>query len=444
MSEHSTRKPRSRKAAERPKKPYSDYPLYPHPLGYWAKKVRGTMRYYGRWAKIVKGKLTPVPYEQGWQEALTLYKAQIDDHKLSRESRAKLVDGKLVQGETGVTVMDLCNRFLTEKQNRLDAGKLSARMFAEYKLTTDRLFATFGKNRLVTDFTAGDFSALLKALEDQYGPVRTGNEVQKVRTVFKFAYDEGLIEQPIRYGSQFKKPSATILRKHRAASGEKTFEASELRRLIDAAGVPMKAMLLLGINAAYGNHDIATLPRSALDLDGGWISYPRPKTGINRRVKLWPETVQAIGDTLAQRPEPRQESAEGLVFLTCRGRPWLVRGIANPVSVAARKLIKTVGIQHNHLAFYALRHTFRTVADAAKDPSAIRLIMGHTDSSIDATYTHSIEDARLEAVARHVHDWLWPTPAKQPANDKPAKPKPAPKKKQQEPSPVPALKLFAG
>ncbi len=39
-------------------------------------------------------------------------------------------------------------------------------------------------------------------------------------------------------------------------------------------------MLLLGINVGLGNADVAKLPVSAIDLEAGWLTYPRPKTGI--------------------------------------------------------------------------------------------------------------------------------------------------------------------
>ena len=153
----------------------------------------------------------------------------------------------------------------------------------EYKAATDRLVATFGKTRLVDDLAADDFEALRDAMAKQWGPVRLGNEIQKVRTVFKYGFEAGLIDKPVRYGPQFKKPSAGVLRRHRAKNGERMLEAEEVRRLLHKAGPQLKAMLLLGVNAGFGNHDIATLPLSALDLDAGWVNYPRPKTGIPRR-----------------------------------------------------------------------------------------------------------------------------------------------------------------
>jgi integrase len=397
MSGNSTGKPRSRKAADRPKKPYDEFPLSPHASGAWQKKIRGKIHYFGKWAKQVNGKLVRIDGD-GWKEALELYKAVADDLHAGRTPRAKADD---------LTVADLCNRFLTAKTRALEAGEIGRRMFDEYKAATDRLVATFSKTRRVDDLAADDFETLRDAMAKQWGPVRLGNEIQKVRTIFKYGFESGLIEKPVRYGSQFKKPAARVMRRHRAKNGERMLEANELRTLLEKANQPVKAMLLLGVNAGFGNHDIATLPLSALNLDSGWINYPRPKTGIPRRCPLWPETVAALREAIAVRPEPRQDDATGLVFVTTRGRPWLVKGIANPVSVAARNLMRTVGIHHAGIGFYTLRHVFRTVADAARDPVAIDLIMGHSDPSMAGHYRERIEDSRLKAVAEHVRQWLF-------------------------------------
>src|SRR5262249_29759770 len=327
MSSKSTRSRRSRKGpADQPKKPYPAFPLSPHASGAWQKKIRGKIYYFGHWARRVKGKLTRIEGD-GWKEALELYSAQADDLHAGRSPRAK-------SGEP--TLGYLCNLFLTAKLRRLGlpdkdikeladlptsewlpvlaakagAGhRISPRMCQEYKSTVDRLVDKFGKNRLIDDLRPEDFASLGNDLAKQYGPVRRGNEIQMVRTVFKFAFDNDLIKTPVRFGSEFKKPDTTELRKHRAENGEKMLEAADLRKLIKAASVPVKAMLLLGVNGGFGNHDVATLPMSALDLDRGWINYPRPKTGIPRRCPLWPETVEALRTTIAERPEPQQEEA---------------------------------------------------------------------------------------------------------------------------------------
>jgi len=86
MSE-STRTRRSQKAAGRPPKPYPDFPLYPHPLGYWAKKIRGRLYYFGRWGRVIGGTMTRVECD-GWKDTLELYKVQKDDPSAGRIPRS--------------------------------------------------------------------------------------------------------------------------------------------------------------------------------------------------------------------------------------------------------------------------------------------------------------------------------------------------------------------
>src|SRR5262245_36405646 len=45
----------------------------------------------------------------------------------------------------------------------------------------------------------------------------------------------------------------------------------------------MRAMVLLGLNAGMSNTDCAALELHHVNLDAGWLDYPRPMTGIPRR-----------------------------------------------------------------------------------------------------------------------------------------------------------------
>ncbi len=72
----------------------------------------------------------------------------------------------------GLTVADLCNRFLTAKLRQQTANELTARTFSEYRQTTDTLVADFGKDRLVDDLAAADFGRLRAAMAERWGPVR--------------------------------------------------------------------------------------------------------------------------------------------------------------------------------------------------------------------------------------------------------------------------------
>ena len=116
MKNDSTRKARLRKAADRPKKPYPDYPLTPHASGAWQKKILGKIFYFGKWARRVNGKLVRVEGDD-WKEALEEYKAVADDLHTGRTPRVR---------DDALKLADLCNRFLTAKLRKVESGELSA------------------------------------------------------------------------------------------------------------------------------------------------------------------------------------------------------------------------------------------------------------------------------------------------------------------------------
>lgn len=399
MSSDLTPKRRSRKSAiNRPPKPYPDFPLGPANNGCWQKRINGQLHYFGKWGRVRNGKLERLP-DDGWKDALDIYEAQKDDLYAGRTPRR-------LSGEE-LTLAELCNRFLTAKQRKLRSGELGQRMFDEYRQTCDLLIAAFGKNRPVDDVATEDFGSLRAEMAQRWGPTRLGNTITRIKGVFKFGFDNGLIKQPIRYGSEFDKPGKAVLRRHKAANGKNMMEVDAIRRLLDAAPVQIRAMLLLGLNCSFGPTDCATLPLDVLDLDGGWLDYPRPKTGIERRCPLWQETIQVLREAVDQRPEPRQERAKGLIFITVRGRQWISDNAAHPVTASVIALMKDVGVHRRGLGPYTMRHVFRTIADAARDPVAIDRIMGHSDNTMGARYRERIDDSRLQAVCRVVHDWLF-------------------------------------
>jgi integrase len=386
-----TRKPHKPK---KPNKPHKDFPLTAHPSGLWCKKVRGKSHYFGPWADH--------------QGALDRWLAEKDD----------LLAGRVPRSRAGVpTLVDLTNKFLKEKGDLRDAGELSPHYWNSLADVCDELVDAFGPNRLLTDLLPEDFAQLRVKWAERWGKTRLGAEITRTRTVFNYAYENRLIPAPIVYGSGFAIPSAKIMRQERNKRGEQMFEADELRRMIDAATQPLKTMLLLGINAALGNADIAKLPITAIDLDAGWMKYPRGKTGIMRRCPLWPETVQSLRVWLAQRPAPKDAANHDLVFITARGNAW-ERGTDNrAISHECRKLIDKLGIDGDRNEdegrnYYALRHSWRTIADKSRDEVAINVIMGHDDKKMANRYRERIDDERLQEVVDIVHGWLFAEPEK--------------------------------
>jgi integrase len=386
MSDSDSTTPAPAGKSQRPAKPYPDFPLFPHATRRWAKKIRGKLHYFGPWDDP--------------DGALAKYLEQKDALHAGRKPR---------EDTAGVTVKELCNRFLNAKRALVDSGELTKRSWQDYKDACDLSVSHFGKGRLVADLDPEDFAALRKKMAKKWGPVTLGNVIQRIRVAFKFAWDNGLIDRPVRYGQEFKRPSRKVVRIDRAKKGPKLFTADEIRRLLTAAGTAMRAMILLGINSGFGNADCGHLHLSAVDLEAGIIDFPRPKTGIARRCPLWAETVQAIREASANRPKPKKEEDAGLVFITKYGLPWAKDTADQTLAKEFGKLLRALGITGRAgLGFYTLRHTFRTVADEAKDQPAADYIMGHEVAHMSSVYRETISDARLKAVSDHVRAWLFP------------------------------------
>jgi integrase len=386
----------------RPRKPYPTFPLFPHRNGLWCKKIKGRFVYFGPWSD-------PDGALKRYQtEAADLHNGKTPADRLER-----------------LTVRDLCNKFLTSKKRLHDNEEITHRTFMDNYATCEVLYQLLGRDKIVDELTAGDFERLRAKMADRWGPVRLGNTIQRIRSVFKYAFDAGLVEKPIRYGPGFNRPSKKTLRINRAKNGLRMFEAAEIRALLDAAGQSVRAMILLGINAGLGNTDCSQLPLDALDLDRGWVNYPRPKTGVHRRCALWPETVSALREVLASRPKAKDADDARLLFLTRFGRAWIKitadrvepngDGIHKALHVVCddavtkefAKLTVGLGIHRPRLGFYALRHTFETIGGEARDQAAVDHIMGHSRDDMASVYRERISDERLRAVAEHVRQWLF-------------------------------------
>lgn len=377
----------NKSSRQKPLKPYPTFPLFAHLSGQWAKKIRSKLYYFGPWAYP--------------EDAHRKYLDQVDDLRAGRKPRAKDVDG--------VRIGQLVNAFLNSKLVLVQSGELTRRTFEDYKETGERFYAVLSAGRTVSDLQPADFEQLRQAFPSTWGILRVSNEIQRVRSICRYAYDQGMIDAPLRFGQTFRKPSQKALRRLRRSKPRRMFSASEILQLLQHASVTMRAMILLGINCGYGNNDVATLTLSSLDLDRGWVGHSRPKTGIERRCALWPETIRAVREVIAHRPKSKSPEYGDLLFLTRTGDRWYKPTVDNPVAKAFAKVLRRAKVERPGIGFYGLRHGFETIGGAAKDQVAVDFIMGHAPPSNDMSdrYREDIEDFRLKDVTDHVHRWLF-------------------------------------
>jgi hypothetical protein len=106
-------------------------------------------------------------------EALTEWLRVKDDLLAGRQARPKV---------DGITIADLCTQFLAAKENKLDAGELSPLTFRTYRSTAERLTAAYGRNRVASDISVGEWQTLRASIAKTHGPIAIGNEIQRIRS----------------------------------------------------------------------------------------------------------------------------------------------------------------------------------------------------------------------------------------------------------------------
>lgn len=386
----------------KPDKPRANFPLTAHPNGTWCKKINRKVYYFGGWSDP----------EGAEREYL-----RTKDHLQAGEEPPP-------KSDTRISMVDLCNEFLESKQLLVESGELTQGMHFDYQRACARLLKIVGRNTIVEELKPRDFDRIRAKLTEGEGKnagtsvskVTLANRVRLARIIFKFASDQDLIEKPVKFGQNFKQPDKAALRAERQKKPAMEFTSEELRSIIDRSKSPLKAMILLGINCAFGQNDCASLRSSALDLKAGWVNFPRPKTAVERRCPLWPETLKAIKLAIANRPTAAAEEFSGLVFITKYGNPYVrtnAKG-SNLDAVAGEfaKVLDELNLAGNRRAFYSLRRTFETIGGESLDQISVDFIMGHSPPSEDmgAVYRQHISDDRLKAVTGYVRSWLWPKP----------------------------------
>ncbi|NOY30733.1 MAG: tyrosine-type recombinase/integrase [Planctomycetes bacterium] len=443
----------------KPDKPTPNFPLYAHARGYWAKKIKGKLKYFGKWddpdgaladyhkfidetQKQIRGPLTvsqrdwrkkiPKNLPKGfpltacapgrWKKVINgraHYFGPIEDPtgallKYS-EQKDDLVAGRVPKDHRDqigdeITLGSLINHYLHTMDARLTRGTLVKRSFREMERASARLVRFFGPNQIVEELRATDFDRYAASLPKNWCLITFRNLVRDTKAIFNYAAspDVQLIERPIPFGKVFKKPSDRDLRVEANKKPAKFFDAKQIRTLLKTTtNLQLKAMILLAINCGFGTKDIADFTFGTLDLEKGWIDNPREKTGLPRRSPLWPETIKALELAIEIRPTPK-EGHEDFVFLT-RQRNHFYLHNASAIGKTFQTLMEECNLWVKTRGFNSFRHVFQTIGEETGELTATSFMMGHCPSQRDmsAVYREQIADWRLEKVSNYVHDWLF-------------------------------------
>lgn len=328
-----------RRIAEKVPKPYPNFPLFASSNGCWRKKIAGKKRSFGpvRWPNAKE-------YDLSWRAALTAYHNYLE---------AKAHGNAITADPRACSIRLLHDSFLTMKHEEAEKGDIKPRTFADI-----RTFLREYRDVIGTDVTVGELEAdpspiheYLAKVDAHYGFHAFNRRMQYIRSSWNWAANAtagGLLDRPFKWAGLHKqKPMKTFRRQRRharAAGIQTTFEADEVAALIEHSlkgwrlSPQVRAFVLLGYFAAYGNTDLAELPATAVTvyekaetffvqgrremIPAGWaiLDFPRPKTEIDRCAIVPPIVVEALRSVQAlKRPATRE--TRHLVFRTEGGRP---------------------------------------------------------------------------------------------------------------------------
>lgn len=135
------------------KKPRPDFPLFIHRgTGRWCKKIDGKHRYFGYVESDPEG-----------IEAEKLYRHDLP--YLERGEQPPECVPDLDEYPDGLTLDDLCDEFLTEKDELLVQAELSRRSYSDYRRTCERLLDLLGKHRMVESLSGHKLVAEIVRLQ---------------------------------------------------------------------------------------------------------------------------------------------------------------------------------------------------------------------------------------------------------------------------------------
>ena len=231
--------------AKRPKKNTTKCNLWAHASGQWAKKIKGKIHYFGPWAD-------PGAAEQRYLQLLR--------HMQDAEAPIKPAN------ET--TVVDLCNQFMSVQSQRVEDEQLTRVTEQRFRRLAHTICDVLGDQTLLTDLSPAHFRRLVGRVTNDLAPTTAALRRAEIKVIFRWAYDEGLTEHPVRYGKTLA-AAKTEARKHaerqRIEVGEKHFERDEIHAMLDIARPQQRLWILLGCNLAYSHTDLSQLRREHID-----------------------------------------------------------------------------------------------------------------------------------------------------------------------------------
>ena len=342
------------------------FPLTLHKTGQYCKKIKGKIYYFGTDKRIA--------LQRYYDQAAFLHAGKAINPKLKSES---------------LSVKMLCNLYLDHQESRATIKEIKQNHVYGQTLILRSFTKFIGPNCQVCDVSTMDLQNYRKKLIKAKKSSNTiNNHIATIKALYNWASDNEIVDSI---------PNLRAIKKVTISKTDKPiFNMSQIEKLLRSASEQMKAMIWLGLNCGFGCTDCAQLKWKNVDFENSRVVFPRGKTGVNRNLPLWPETIEAL------RKIPKSGD---LVFYTSRGNTW-VRMIESTdkhgnkkyakddaVTKEFSKLLKKTNLKtEKGVGFYTLRRTAATLAARSGDPFAVQKLLGHADLKMATTYVQDVSE----------------------------------------------------
>ena len=355
------------KSNKKSRKTRSDkLPLTLHKTGQYCKKIKGKIYYFGTDKKVA--------LQRYYDQAAFLHAGRTISPK---------------PGSDSLSVKMLCNLYLDHQESRVAIKEIKQIHVYDQTLILRSFTKLIGPNCQVCDVSTMDLQNYRKKLiKTKKSPSTINNRIATIKALYNWALNNEIVD---------KIPNLRVIKKVTISKIEKPiFNMTQIEKLLRSANEQMKAMIWLGLNCGFGCTDCAQLKWGNIDLKKSRVIFPRGKTGVNRNLPLWPETIDAL------RKIPKSGD---LVFYTSRGNTW-VRMIESTdkhgnkkyvkddaVTKEFSKLLKKTNLKtEKGVGFYTLRRTAATLAARSGDPFAVQKLLGHADLKMATTYVQDVSE----------------------------------------------------
>lgn len=354
------------------------------------------------WYKTIDGRKRYIAKPMSLERVLQILPARLAEIKGQIVERPT----RLSVGDT--TIENLIEMFLAHLWQRHTTGaprKLARRTYDDYGNTLSRFAQVVGPDSMAMAVDTDWFSKFARTINRKAVTSRR-RDIIYLTAFFNWAgpgrHSLNFYKQPVNFGPDLVKPEESAIRESLAASSKLYTPEQFFDAMMAVRGCPLLyAAGLLGLNCAFYASDVTAIEEADFDLETSQHTFPRPKTKIERKCYLMPETVHAIRLYLASRPQ--RVAGVGRMFVRDDGGAFNVRRDNGPTGASFGDTVGAYWREITGLPFSGLRTTFATIADGLEDQRAVDLIMGHAAKSIRAKhYVKHFSLDRLRAVVESV------------------------------------------